>query len=157
MRAIWRIATEAKAYVADDMSGAGAEKLGGRWNAVGTAVVYASENRALAHLEAIVHLGAGDLPLNRFLVRIDVPHDIWEAAERVDSIKLVGWDAEPAGKTSIDAGTAWAKGLSSVLLIVPSIVVPEECNVLINPAHPDAGKIKATKIRKIAFDARVKK
>jgi RES domain-containing protein len=157
MPAIWRIATEAKTYVADDMSGTGAEKLGGRWNAVGTAVVYASENRALAHLEAIVHFNAGDLPLNRYLVRIDVPDDVWAAAERVDVSKLVGWDAEPAGKTSFDAGTAWAKGLSSALLIVPSIVVPEECNVLVNPAHPDAGRLKATKVRKIAFDARVKK
>lgn len=157
MPAIWRIATEAKAYAADDMSGAGAEKLGGRWNAVGTAIVYTSENRALAHLEAIVHLGAGDLPLNRFLVRIDVPDDVWMAAETVDTSKLIGWDAEPAGKTSMDFGTDWAKSLKSALLFVPSIIVPDECNVLVNPVHPDAGKLKATKVRKIAFDARVKK
>lgn len=157
MRAIWRIATEAKTYAADDMSGAGAEKLGGRWNAVGTAVVYASEYLSLAHLESMAHFNAQDIPLNRYLVRIDVPDDIWAAAQRVDAARLVGWDALPAGKTSMDFGTAWAKAMSSVLLFVPSIVVPEECNVLINPAHPDAGKIKATKIRKIVFDARVKK
>jgi RES domain-containing protein len=157
MPAIWRIAQEAKTFAADDMSGAGAKKLGGRWNEIGTAIVYTSENVSLAHLESIVHFGGGDLPLNRYLVRIDVPDEIWAAAISADVSKLVGWDAEPAGRTSIDFGTAWAKSKDSALLIVPSVIVLDECNVLVNPDHPDAGRLKATKIRKITFDMRVKK
>lgn len=63
------------------MGGKGAEKSGGRWNRVGRPAVYAASTIALACLETVVHLNAGGLPLNRFLVRIDVPDTIWTARE----------------------------------------------------------------------------
>jgi RES domain-containing protein len=153
---LWRIATLTPAYPAEDMSGGGAKATGGRWNAKGTAVLYAAENRSLACLETLVHGVSGALPLNRILVRIDVPDEVWEAATRFDpdDPENVGWNVEPAGMVSIDAGTGWVKRDASALLIVPSVIVPEEKNVLINPAHPDAAKISATKIRKWTYDAR---
>ncbi|WP_179405067.1 RES family NAD+ phosphorylase [Burkholderia guangdongensis] len=156
---LWRIAALTPAYRAEDMSGGGAKTTGGRWNAKGVAVLYTSENRSLACLETLVHVVGGGLPLNRILVRIDVPDDVWRAAIHFDpdDPKNVGWDVEPAGMTSIDAGTDWANGAASALLVVPSVVVPEEMNVLINPAHPDVAKIKATKIRKWTYDARAKR
>jgi RES domain-containing protein len=63
------------AYEADNMSGAGAKVTGGRWNAAATAVVYTSQTRAraLACLETVVHLNAGGLPLNRYLVKVTIP------------------------------------------------------------------------------------
>ncbi len=73
---MWRIATDTPTYEADDLSGAGAKATGGRWNAAGVACVYASETRALACLQTIVHLNAGGLPLNRNLVAVTIPDDI---------------------------------------------------------------------------------
>jgi RES domain-containing protein len=154
----WRIATDTATYQADDLSGAGAKATGGRWNETGIAIIYASETRALACLETIVHLNAGGLPFNRYLVEITIPDDIWAGAQVASPGTLhVGWDAEPAGMVSIQFGTAWARSGSSALLVVPSVIVHEECNVLINPAHADSARITAIKQRKWLYDPRVAK
>lgn len=153
---VWRIATDAKDYEADDMSGTGARITGGRWNDKGIAMVYAATNRALACLETIVHLNAGGLPLNRYLVEIEVPDDLWTAAQVETPASLpVGWDAEPCGRVSIGFGTAWANAKGSALLLVPSVIVPEEHNILINPAHADAARLVARKVRKWLYDPRL--
>lgn len=107
-------------------------------------------------METIVHLAGGDLPLNRYLVRIEVPEDLWSAAQALTPDDApVGWDAVPAGKVSIDHGTGWLHNGTSLLLSVPSVIVPEERNVLINPAHPDIVRLGVTKMRKWLYDARV--
>ncbi|WP_296309718.1 RES family NAD+ phosphorylase [Pseudomonas sp.] len=111
-RSYWRIATDTPAYEADDLSGAGAKATGGRWNEAGTAMVYTASSRALACLETVVHLNAAGLPLNRYLVEIDVPDDLIASAEVVDPRKLVGWDANPAGRASIAFGTNWVRSNS---------------------------------------------
>jgi RES domain-containing protein len=155
-QSLWRIGTDARTYTADDLSGTGAKLSGGRWNAVGVAVVYAAGNRALACLETFVHLNAGGLPLNRYLVEIAVPDDVWAAAEVATPDRLpVGWDAEPAGLVSLTFGTDWANGNRSALLLVPSGIVPEEHNALINPTHPDAARITARKVRRWLYDPRL--
>jgi RES domain-containing protein len=153
----WRIATDARRYPADDMSGAGAAARGGRWNDRGTALVYTSESRALACLETLVHLDDGGLPLNRYLIRIDIPDAVWKAARQATPATLpVGWDAEPASITSVMLGTAWAQSGATAILRVPSVIVPEEENILINPAHPDTARIKATKVRRWLYDPRLR-
>lgn len=155
---MWRIATDTPSYEADDLSGAGAKATGGRWNAAGVACVYASESRALASLETIVHLNAGGLPLNRYLVAVTIPDDVWAAAVVASARSLpVGWDAEPAGRASIAFGTDWLLAGRSALLVVPSVIVPEECNVVVNPLHPDGGRITAGKVRKWVYDSRLTK
>lgn len=155
-RAAWRIAADTRRYTADDLSGAGAKKDGGRWNEKGEAVVYASESRALACLETLVHLGDA-IPFNRFLVRIDIPDEVWVNAVALPHDKLpVGWDALPEGKVSVDIGSNWLEGGSSCLLLVPSIVVAEEQNILINPAHFDHRLLAATKVRRWDYDPRLK-
>ncbi|VVE17435.1 MULTISPECIES: RES family NAD+ phosphorylase [Pandoraea] len=153
---IWRIATDTREYTADDLSGAGAKKTGGRWNRQDTPMLYCASNIALACLETIVHIAVGPLPLNRYLVRLDVPDDVWEAAQTLTPTAApVGWDALPEGKVSLDYGTQWATSKSTALLCVPSTVVPEEWNVLVNPEHADAARITATKLRKWVYDARI--
>lgn len=155
-RLLWRIGTDAKTYGADDLSGTGAKLSGGRWNTVGVALIYAASSRSLACLETFVHLNAGGLPLNRYLVEIAVPDEVWAAAEIATPDTLpVGWDAEPAGLVSLGFGTDWAAGNRSALLRVPSVIVPEERNALINPAHPDTAKIKARKVRRWLYDPRL--
>ena len=155
---VWRIATDTPTYVADDLTGTGAKLTGGRWNEKGFAMIYTSQTRAMACLETIVHLNAGALPLNRYLVSIDIPDGAWAKARRETASSLaVGWDAEPAGKISIDFGTDWLKAGTSAVLVVPSVIVPEEFNVLINPSHPDSKGVVAAKVRKWTYDPRLKR
>jgi RES domain-containing protein len=120
-------------------------------------MLYASPTIALAVLETLVHLGARDLPLNRYLVKLNVPSALWKSASKADPALLVGWDALPAGKVSIDWGSNWCAAQSSAIAFVPSVIVPEEFNVVINPRHPDAGKITAKKIRRWQYDSRVRR
>lgn len=152
----WRIATDTPAYTADDLSGAGAKATGGRWNSAGNAMLYCASSIALANLETIVHLSAGGLPLNRYLVYIDIPDALWAARRQIDAASApVGWDAIPPGMVSIKFGNDWLRNQSSAILCVPSIVVPEELNILINPAHPGAATITATKLRRWHYDPRL--
>lgn len=152
---LWRIATDTPDYQAHDLSGKGAARTGGRWNRKGTAMVYASSSRSLACLETVVHLGAGELPLNRYLVAITVPAAVWKTRAVFDPKSNVGWDALPAGKTSLDWGTAWASAGKTAIAEVPSVVVPEESNLLINPRAADAPKLKSAKVRKWTYDFRL--
>lgn len=118
--------------------------------------MYASCSRALACLETLVHLGASDLPLNRYLVELRVPAAAWAARAVLDRRAHIGWDAEPPGIVSLEWGTRWARARESLLAVVPSVIVPEESNVLINPRHPDAGAVRAAKVRRWLYDSRLR-
>ena len=153
---MWRIASDTPQYEAHDLSGKGAELSGGRWNRKGTPMVYTSDSRSLACMETVVHLSSGDsLPLNRFLVEVSIPFAVWKSRIEFDRADHVGWDAEPPGKVSMDWGTAWVQGKTTLLARVPSVIVPEEINILINPLHPDVSKIAAVKVRKWTYDQRL--
>ena len=154
---LWRIAVDTPEYLATDLSGKGAEITGGRWNRKGHPVVYASRSVALACLETAVHLKQRGLPLNRYLVHVRVPLNVWNGRLTLDPSTLpVGWDALPEGKVSLDVGDQWLGSGSTPLLEVPSVVVPEEHNVLINPSHPLSKAITAEKIRKWHYDPRLR-
>ncbi len=158
MQSVWRIATNAPTYKADDLSGTGAKITGGRWNSVNVPVVYCAASIALATLETAVHLEADDLPLNRYLVAIDIPPAIWKAREIYsEKTAPAGWDALPAALTSVAFGDRWIAEKRSAVIELPSVVVPDERNVLINPAHREAKKITATIIRKWLYDGRLLK
>lgn len=145
---LWRIATETRQYKADDLSGGGAAKNPGRWNDAGQPVLYPATTIAIAVLETAAHVDDSGLPLNRFLVRLDVPAGVWRKRRELDPAALPPtWSAIPAGATSARIGSDWIKSLDSAILLVPSVIVPEERAALINPAHVDAAKITATVIR----------
>lgn len=152
---IWRIATDTPHYTSEDLSGEGARITGGRWNRAGIPVIYAADSIALACLETLAHLDFGSLPLNRYLVRIDIPVAVWGRRRILSPDELIGWDASPAGKVSLDAGDAWLVQNRTALLQVPSVIVPEESNILINPVHKDSKTLVATKVRKWLYDARL--
>lgn len=151
---VWRIAIEAPTYAANDLAGTGAKMTGGRWNSKGTPVVYSATNIALATLETVHYLRSGGLPFNRFLVRIDVPDAVWEARQVLAPLPG-GWDAIPAGLAARTAGDGWIASRSSALLLVPSVIVPDEYNVLINPQHGGAAAIVATTVRRWTYDPRL--
>ena len=154
--ALWRIAKHTKAYRAHDLSGGGAKASGGRWNSKGLPVVYTSQSIALATLETLAHLGDTIAIRNAFLVRVDVPARVWANREYIDATDFdPTWLAEPPGLTTIGFGDEWLRGGTAPLLEVPSVIVPEEKNVLINPIHPLASKIRATVAQQFVYDPRL--
>jgi RES domain-containing protein len=136
----WRICRRPFA----DLSGEGARLYGGRWNAPGRPLIYAAESAALAVLEVRVYLDLDwdMLPDDYVLVAIDTAAIL---AETIDELS----DNPRA------VGDAWIESRRSALLRVPSWIVPESHNVLINPAHPNAPSIKLGPIRPFQFDRRL--
>ncbi len=156
-RSVFRIASTSPSYNYDDLTGKGAEMSGGRWNRKGVPVVYTASSVALAALETIVHTDTGAWPLNRYVLEIDIPDGLWDAAEDIHLGALPAvWDAQPAPKETLDFGDAWLASRRSALLIVPSVIVPQEANILINPRHPDAGEIQIIKTTKFIYDGRIR-
>lgn len=157
-REVWRIAPDTADYGADDLSGKGAERTGGRWNRKGSAMLYCSSTIALACLETLVHLaGGGALPFNRYLVKIVIPPSAWRDRAVLESAAHVGWDSEPPGIISLDWGNAWVASRRSLIAEVPSAIVPEESNILINPGHRDAKRLRARKMRRWTYDPRLER
>lgn len=154
---IWRIATRGPTWQADDLSGMRAAQDPGRWNSSGVPLVYASTSIALACLETLVHLcGDQGLPLQRWLVAIDISADHWQQRTSFTTDDLEGWDATPPQKVSADWGDRWISAQQSLLAVVPSVIVPEEHNVLINPAHPGRRDLEAVVIRRWTYDSRLR-
>lgn len=149
---LWRIAADTRRYAADDLSGAAAAAHPGRWNDDGQAVIYAAPTLAMAVLETAAHIDDAGLPLNRYVLRIQVPDEVWAARVEVDLASLPPtWSAIPAGRGSVSVGRAWLSAKRSALLLVPSVIVPEERVALLNPAHPAAKRCKATIVREFNY------
>lgn len=150
---LWRIAAETRKYKATDLGGLGAAIHPGRWNDDGQRVVYAALTIALAVLETAAHINDAGLPLNRYLLEIEVPDDVWALREALDVTALSPtWSAIPAGQASVAAGSAWLTSRRSPILLVPSVVVPEEQVALINPLHPASAKITARVVRAFEYN-----
>lgn len=153
---IWRIATQGPSWRADDLSGTGSADDPGRWNSQGLPVVYASSSISLSCLETLVHVsGDTGLPLQRWLVAIDIPAEHWKHRNTLKPSDLPYWDATPSGAASSDWGDGWLNSRTSLLAAVPSVIVPEECNLLINPRHPACGLMLATIVRRWSYDSRL--
>jgi RES domain-containing protein len=150
---LWRIAAETRQHRADDLSGGGAARSPGRWNESGQAVLYTAPTIAMAVLETAAHIDDNGLPLNRYLVRLDVPPGVWRKRKELDPAALPPtWNAIPAGASSADIGSEWIKSLSSAVLLVPSVIIPEERAALVNPGHPDTAKINAAVVRPFEYN-----
>ena len=153
----FRIAAETPAYSAIDISGRGAADYGGRWNAKTAFIVYCADSISLAYLETLTSLTGGPPPRNRYLIEISIPADIWKRRRDAEADRTLppGWNAHPPGRASIDYGTAWLASGSSAILVVPSVVVPQERNILINPRHSGAAAITALNRGLALYDHRL--
>ena len=80
---------------------------------------------------------------------------IWAARELLGRPLPVGWDAIPEGLVSRNLGSSWLKSGRTTLLTMPSVIIDEEDNVMVNPAHPDCAWIRAIKVRRFLYDHRV--
>lgn len=146
----WRITRAA--YQALD--GEGARLNGGRWNSEGVAVVYLSSTLSLAALEYLVHVDIEDAPSDLVALKLFIPDDC--LVEEVDVVSLPkDWSTTPNAAACLRRGDEWIRAGSSLLLRVPSAVVPEEMNVLLNPAHADAERIAVSLTRPFSFDSRL--
>lgn len=154
---VYRIAANTPRSRADDRTGAGAARTGGRWNPVGLPVLYCASTLSLAYLETLVHLPLVGLPpANRRRVEVTIPGAIWDHRRnaRLDPALPADWDAIPAGAGSVTYGQKWLLAAAEAVLVVPSVVNREEDNVLINPLHPDAAALKVVDCGPLVYDAR---
>lgn len=148
----WRLCKQRYAEAA--MTGQGARTLGGRWNPVGVPVVYASLSLSLAVLEVFVHMTARAEPGDYVYVATDLNIE-QSRAERVDLNKLPR-DWNTLENPAVQAiGAEWAASKRSLALLVPSVIVAGEWNVLINPLHPDAAGLRIAKPVPFQFDPRM--
>jgi RES domain-containing protein len=168
---LWRIAANVPGeYPADDLSGEGARRNGARWNSVGVPAVYAAFTVSTAVLESLAHLGARKAPHDRYLIALDVPDRLFKHAQHgvkrfATSALPTLWNAQPAhqvGQLWGDARLAdmaaiqSAAKLAPIGFAVPSVLVAEDYNVVLNPRHPLVKKhVTATVIRAFVFDHRL--
>jgi RES domain-containing protein len=141
---VWRLARRPFAA----LDGAGARLYGGRWNWPGQAIVYVSEQLSLAVLEVIVHLELSpeDFPPDYVKIEIEIP----------DALELERVDVSPrTGRLARDIGSGWYASGRTVGLLVPSVVVAEENNLLLNPRHPQFEQIKPSAPKPFRFDPRL--
>ncbi len=133
-------------------SGDGAQRIGGRWNLVGRPAIYASQNLSCAMLELRVHLNGIPLPNTHKYIEITSSSTV--STEELSLKVFQSWDIS-SGANSKEYGTKWLEEKRSLILIVPSIVIPQEKNFIINPNHQEFEKLKASKPRSMAWDKRL--
>jgi RES domain-containing protein len=121
-------------YATRELAFAGKGGLGyaGRWNNAGALIVYTSTTLSLAVLEIFVHTRQ-PVPSSWPLFVADVPDAL---IERLSPIPQ-NWDTHPPSASSREAGNKWLQSKVSVGLLVPSVIIPQEANCLLNPVHPD--------------------
>jgi RES domain-containing protein len=137
MPALWRVVKRRRAATAFD--GKAAQRFGGRWNSPGRRAVYASATKSLALLEVLVHLDVGR-PLPRFVAfsfEVDA-----ELVERLVVTQLPrSWRSSRGLLATQRIGDDWLASGRALALAVPSAIVPEENNYVLNPAHPAFGRL----------------
>ncbi len=151
MITVWRICT--KQHVRNAFSGEGAATNGGRWNSLGTSVLYTAGTQSLAALEILVHTADPNDLIDLGYLAIPVGLDEEKIA---DVSKLPrNWKTYPSPLATMRLGDAWIAAKTSVALRVPSVVIPAESNFLLNPGHPDFQGLRIGKPIAFAFDQRL--
>lgn len=149
---VWRICR--RRFARDAFDGQGARRLGGRWNYPGEAVVYTSATLSLAALEMFVNLSPAKYPADLVSLEANLPDDI--LTERVELGSLPrNWRATPSPIALQDVGSQWIASRRTAVLYVPSAVIPEDFNVLLNPANPDFQRLQIGRPRRFQFDVRM--
>ncbi|MCX7046910.1 MAG: RES family NAD+ phosphorylase [Candidatus Sumerlaeota bacterium] len=147
----WRIVQDSLKN--NSFDGEGARLKGGRWNHKGIAIIYTAGSLSLAVLETLVHV-EDPAVLDQYVC---IPVEFDESLmQRVDDASLPpGWNSNHISLSAMDVGTKWAQDRSSLVLAVPSAIILPETNYLLNPLHPEFGKIKIGKPLPFPFDPRL--
>lgn len=149
---VWRICREP--YAADALVGRGGLFASGRWHTRGRPIVYTSGSLALAALEVLVHVDKGTMPEDLVQLEIDVPDDLDILRIAIRALPK-NWQTYPAPPDLQRQGNDWLSTGATPVLQVPSSVIPEESNFLLNPQHANARKLTIVSTRRFAYDSRL--
>jgi len=149
----WRLVRPAYGDAAAAFSGEGARRYGGRWNAPGRRVVYASLHLSLAALETLAHADRRRFERDYVAFEVRVPHPL--VLELRDEDLPGDWRDRPVGAGARAIGDAWLERRASVALTVPSVLVPQERNLLLDPAHPSFADVHIGAPQRFRFDERL--
>jgi RES domain-containing protein len=143
-----------RAKYAHDITGEGARLFGGRWNHKLTGCLYTSESRALAVLEYTVNVNIDEIPRALCITTIEVPEtSIIELHEK----NLPGnWKEVPAPSSTKELGTKLLQEAKALIIKVPSTIIPNEYNFLINPRHPEIDTVRIEGVVDFVYDVRIK-
>lgn len=139
-------------HIHSAFDGEGARRYGGRWNSKGLPVVYTSESLALCSLEIFVHLPSYELLGGYVYIQVTFDSDLVLTAQL-----QAGWNARPVSKISKAIGDQWIEERQSPILKVPSVIIPDGSNYLLNVNHPEFYTIKIGEPVPLDFDPRLKK
>lgn len=143
-------------YAATWFDGEGAFRFGGRWNSRGTRVLYTAGSLSLAALEMLVHLNDEEILLSYSFAAAEFDESLILPVEEFRAVPK-NWSASPPPLEIQRIGDDWARGQASVVLEVPTSVLPIEFNYLINVEHPEFSKVKLGKQQSFTFDERLYK
>lgn len=149
---VYRIAKQK--YI-KDLTGIGAKTVGGRWNPKGVAVLYTSTTASLSVLEVLAHLPAAYFPDDMAIATIDIPDELITIMDIKELPE--DWNKIPVPIEIQKFAMHWIIEEKSLGLKVPSIIIPKEQNLLINPLHPEFNKVKLLAIEPFRFDTRLLK
>jgi RES domain-containing protein len=126
---VWRICS--RRFAEQPLDGEGARLFGGRWNSVGVPMVYTSAHISLAILELLVHVDTDLVPDDWVLIEVMIPDSA--VIQNVAAAKLPpDWRAFPVPDRVQALGDTWVQAGTALALCVPSVIVPEQSNVLLN-------------------------
>jgi RES domain-containing protein len=151
IRTGWRIVPEELAVFVFD--GEGARLFGGRWNSVGLPMIYAAEHLSLAALEVRVHIDRTSLKKRYKCITFEFDERLMQVLPATSLPRH--WQQEPPPPSLQAVGDHWLASADSVILAVPSVIIPAEHNFLLNPRHPDFKKVKLGKPTDFSFDYRL--
>ncbi len=153
MTTVWRLAPPAFAHL---LEGEGSRIAGGRWNSPGRQVLYTSAHLSLSVLEVYVHIAPAlrdDMPEFEAL-RIDVPDDAGMTNVSIDQFERLMASRDPLAACQ-SAGDDWTSRGVDLVLRAPSVLVPEDLNLMLNPAHPRMHEVAIRSSRRFRFDPRL--
>ena len=139
----------------NDLSGIGAKTVGGRWNSKGVAVLYTSTSIALSTLECLAHFPVAYFPNDMSLATLEIPDELVVDLEAKKLPK--DWNKIPGPLSLHRITSKWIEEDTSLGLRVPSIIVPQEYNIIINPLSSEFSKLKLIKTEPFSFDIRILK
>jgi RES domain-containing protein len=138
----------------NDLSGEGSKLNGGRWNQIGTSCIYTSESRALSVLEYSANVPLDLIPNSLSFTSIEIPDN--SVIEFTLSDLPSDWNNHVSPQSTKNLGTVLFKKAEYLVLKIPSVIIPQEFNYLINPIHSDISKVAIKEIVDFVYDVRIK-
>jgi len=142
-----------KPYSKNPLNGEGAYRFGGRWSSAGTRLVYTSEHHSLAMSEYFIHIDPEDPPKDLVIVTAEVPDNVVRTSVSPKQLPS-NWRQSPATPELAGIGDQFVRDCSAPILIVPSVLAPDESNWLFNPHHPEFSRIRLHSTQAFEYDSR---